>query len=242
MQNVETRDFTYFQDQDGKKITWSLILDMEGDKNGMVWVATTWGIFGMNADNAFDADFRVYKPKDEANSYILDNVYVTRISVDEYNRKWVGTLDDGMYLLNEDCSKVLKHFNTSNSCFPNEKVISICWNPKTKSVFVGFNGALLEYKPENIDSYTDIIVAPNSVTPDFQGVITLDKVPVNSTLYVKNSKGEIVKTLQATSSKVYWNCLNEENEYVETGKYTLSVKLNNQNQVKDNILQFSVIK
>ena len=242
MQNVETRDFTYFQDQDGKKITWSLILDMEEDKNGMVWVATTWGIFGMNADNAFDADFRVYKPKDEANSYILDNVYVTRISVDEYNRKWVGTLDDGMYLLNEDCSKVLKHFNTSNSCFPNEKVISICWNPKTQSVFVGFNGALLEYKPENIDSYTDIIVAPNSVTPDFQGVITFDKVPVNSTLYVKNTKGEIVKTLQATSSKVYWNCLNEENEYVETGKYTLSVKLNNQNQVKDNILQFSVIK
>ena len=96
--------------------------------------------------------------------------------------------------------------------------------------------------PENEDDFTDIIVTPNSVTPDFKGLITFDSVPVNSTLYVKNSKGEIVKTLQATSSKVYWNCLDEENKCMETGKYTLSVKLNNQNQVKDNILQFSVIK
>ena len=241
-QNIETKDFEYFYDQDGKKITWIFILDMEEDKDGIVWVASTGGLFALNAKNAFDADFRVHKPKDNANNYILDNIYVTRISIDEYNRKWVGTLDGGVYLLNEDCSKVLKHFNSTNSCFPNEKVLSICWNPKTKSVFVGFNGALLEYKPENEDYFTDIIVTPNSVTPDFKGLITFDNVPVNSTLYVKNSKGEIVKTLQATSSKVYWNCLNEENEYVETGKYTLSVKLNNQNQVKDNILQFSVIK
>lgn len=241
-QNIESKDFTYLYDQEGKKITWAYILDLEEDKNGIVWVATMFGFFGLNPNDAFNADFRVIKPKDSSNNYILDNLFITRICVDEYNRKWVGTIDDGVYLLNEDCSKVLKHFNTSNSYFPNEKVLSICWNPKTQSVFVGFNGALLEYKPENVDNYTDIIVTPNHVTPDYKGFISFDKVPVNSTLYVKNTRGEIVKTLQATSSKVYWNCLNEENENVETGIYTLSVKLNNQNQVKDNILQFSIIK
>lgn len=241
-QNIESKDFTYFYDQDGKKITWGYVLDMEEDMDGIVWVATMVGFWGLNLENAFNVDFRVHKPKNSANNYILDNLFITRICVDEYNRKWIGTIDDGVYLLNEDCSKVLKHFNSTNSCFPNEKVLSICWNPKTKSVFVGFNGALLEYKPENEDYFTDIIVTPNSVTPDFKGLITFDNVPVNSTLYVKNSKGEIVKTLQATSSKVYWNCLDEENKCMETGKYTLSVKLNNQNQVKDNILQFSVIK
>lgn len=241
-QNIETKDFAYFYDQDGKKITWGYVLDIEEDMDGIVWVATMVGFWGLNLENAFNVDFRVHKPKNSANNYILDNLFITRICVDEYNRKWIGTIDDGVYLLNEDCSKVLKHFNSTNSCFPNEKVLSICWNPKTKSVFVGFNGALLEYKPENEDYFTDIIVTPNSVTPDFKGLITFDNVPVNSTLYVKNSKGEIVKTLQATSSKVYWNCLDEENKYVETGKYTLSVKLNSQDTVKDYILQFSVIK
>ncbi len=241
-QNIETKDFEYFYDQDGKKITWIFILDMEEDKDGIVWVASTGGLFALNAKNAFDADFRVHKPKDNANNYILDNIYVTRISIDEYNRKWVGTLDGGVYLLNKDCSKVLKHFNSTNSCFPNEKVLSICWNPKTKSVFIGFNGALLEYKPENEDDFTDIIVTPNCVTPDFKGLITFDSVPVNSTLYVKNSKGEIVKTLQATSSKVYWNCLDETEKQVKTGMYYLAVKLANKEHLHDNIAKIYIVE
>lgn len=241
-QNIESREFTYFYDQDGKKVTWGLIFDIEEDKNGILWFASTWGLFSMNAENAFNEDFSIIKPKDKHNNYILDNVFVTCISTDEYNRKWVGTLDDGIYLLNEDCSKVLKHFNSSNSIFPNDKVFSICWNSNTKSVFVGLNGCLLEYIPENYDDISKISVNPNHITPDYKGFVIFDNIPINSILYIKNSNGEIVKNIQATSSKVYWNCTNNDNIPVETGNYTLSVKLNNQIEENDNILHFSVIK
>ena len=47
------------------------------------------------------------------------------IAIDEYNRKWVGTLDGGLYMLNADCSKVIKHFDSSNACFPSNNVFAV---------------------------------------------------------------------------------------------------------------------
>lgn len=236
------RHFDSFFDQDGRKTYWNLVFDFEEDKNGMVWMSHAWGITGFNPQEAFNEDFRVIRPKDDTGKYILDNVFSTFITVDDYNRKWVGTLDDGVYLLNEDCTKVLKHFNSSNSCFPNDKVHSICWNSNTQSVFIGFYGGLLEYKPENENDYTEIFVTPNRITPDYKGNITFNKVPVNSTLYIKNKKGETVKTIQASSSKAYWNGVDEKGKQVKTGTYYLSIKLANDEQVHDKVAQFSVIR
>lgn len=235
------KKFDSFFDQDGRKINWNLVFDFEEDKNGMVWMSHAWGITGFNPQEAFDDDFRVIRPKDGNGKYILDNVFSTFITVDDYNRKWVGTLDNGVYLLNADCTKVLKHFNSSNSCFPNDKIHSICWNSNTQSVFIGFYGGLLEYKPENEDNISNVYVTPNRKTPDYMGDIVFNNIPVNSTLYIKNKKGEIVKNIQATSSKVYWNGLDETGKQVKTGTYYLSVKLANKELLHDKVAQFSII-
>lgn len=243
IENPKYKDFTYFVDQDGRKITCSLILDFEEDKNGIVWVAHTWGLFGMRLNEAFDEDFRVIRPKDNSiGFFVLDNVFVTTIAVDDYNRKWVGTADDGVYLLNADCSKVLKHFNTTNACFPNNKVYSICWNSATQSVFIGFNGGLLEYKPENTDDCSMFFVEPTHITPENQGKVTIHNVPVNSTLYIKNAEGTTVKTIDVTSSITYWDCLDEENNHVNTGVYTFSVKPEGQEQIQENLAQIHIVK
>ncbi len=239
---IKKKQFDGFFDQDGRKTYWNMVFDFEEDKTGIVWMSHAWGITGFNPQEAFNDDFRVIRPKDDTGKYILDNVFSTFITVDDYNRKWVGTLDDGVYLLNADCTKVLKHFNSSNSCFPNDKVYSICWNSNTQSVFIGFYGGLLEYKPENDDNYADIFVVPNRKTPDYVGDIVFNNVPVNSMLYIKNKKGEIVKNIQATSSKVYWNGLDETEKQVKTGTYYLSVKLANKEKLHDKVAQFYVME
>ncbi|MBQ7941269.1 MAG: hypothetical protein IJ328_02535 [Muribaculaceae bacterium] len=243
-QITESKQFKSFYDQEGKKMYWNLILDFEEDVNGIVWAAYPWGIIGINPEDVFKPDFRVIRPKSGENpsKYVLDNVFCTCISVDEYNRKWVGTLDDGVYLLDADCSKVLKHFNTSNSCMPNDKIRTICWNPSTQSVFMGFYGGLLEYKPENTDVYSNINITPSRVTPDFKGSVMFSGVPVNSTLFVKNSEGEVVRTIQAASSKEWWDCLDYNGIPVKTGVYYLSVRLNNQEQIHEKAAQLYIIE
>ena len=75
-----------------------------------------------------------------------------------------------------------------------------------------------------------------------KGKIIFDKLPINSTLYVKKSNGEIVKTLQCNNSKMYWNGITDTNKTLETGLYSISLKLHNSDSVEDNVMNFTVIK
>ena len=236
--------FKHFTAQDGQQMNLHGPFDFEEDKNGIVWMGQYYGFCGFNPSEAFNDGFKVIRPKDKDNpgTVTLNNQGITAISVDDYNRKWMGTLDDGFYLLNEDCTKVLKHFNTSNSCLPNDRVLAIRWNPSTQSVFVGFNGGLIEYIPENTSDYSRITVTPKRITPEYKNDIIIDNVPLNATLFIKNAKGETVKTLQADTSTVYWDGTTDTGKRAETGRYSLSVKLSGDDTTHDNVFSFMVIK
>lgn len=236
--------FKNFTSQDGHRMEVNTPFDFEEDKNGIVWMGQYYGFCGFNPSEAFNDDFKVIRPKDKDNpgTIMLNNQGVTAISVDDYNRKWMGTLDNGFYLLNEDCTQVLKHFNTSNSCIPNDRVLAIRWNPSSQSVFVGFNGGMIEYIPENTSDYSKIKVTPKRITPDFKDDVIIDNVPLNATLFIKNSKGETVKTLHADTSRVYWDGTTNIGKRADTGKYSLSVKLSGDDNTHDNVFSFIVIK
>lgn len=239
---LKSKRFSEYIDQEDKRISILTTFDLEEDKNGIVWIGAYYGLVGLKLSEVFNDDYKVIRPKTNGNDYALDNIGITAISTDDYNRKWMGTMDDGFYLLNEDCTQVLKHFNTANSCLPNDRVYAIRWNPTTQSVFVGFNGGMVEYKPENVSDYSKIAVEPSRITPDFRGDVIIDNVPVGATLYIKNGNGDIVRTITADSSRVYWDCNTEAGSRVETGKYSISVQLSGESSVIDGVISFYVIK
>ena len=216
---TQSKEFKSFIDQDGNRVKWKTILDFEEDMNGDVWMVHSGGIVAFNPNDIFKEDFKVRKPKNANNKYTLDNVFSTCISVDDYNRKWIGTVDDGFYLLNEDCTEVLQHFNTYNSCIPNNKVLSIEWNPKTQSVFVGFCGGLIEYKPEEYLAKQNIVAQPNVVSPDYKEYVKFLNVPENSVLTIKDSDGKVIRTIKPVGSEYFWDCTRENGSIVGTGEY-----------------------
>lgn len=219
---VKEKDFSNFIDKENKKVKWNLILDFKEDLNDTIWMAYNGGIVAFNPNDIFKEDFKVRKPKNANNKYTLDNVFSTCISVDDYNRKWIGTVDDGFYLLNEDCTEVLQHFNTYNSCIPNNKVLSIEWNPKTQSVFVGFCGGLIEYKPEEYLAKQNIVAQPNVVSPDYKEYVKFLNVPENSVLTIKDSDGKVIRTIKPVGSEYYWDCTHENGSRVGTGEYIVT--------------------
>lgn len=223
-QNTKVKSFSNLIDQDGKKVKWNYFFDIEEDKNGIVWVAYSSGIFGFKPEEVFNKNFKVVKPKNKENKskYTLENVFSTCISVDDYNRKWIGTKDDGFYLLNENCTEVLQHFNIYNSCIPNNNVLSIKWNPKTQSVFVGFCGGLIEYKPEEYLAKQNIVAQPNVVSPDYKEYVKFLNVPENSVLTIKDSDGKVIRTIKPVGSEYYWDCTHENGSRVGTGEYIVT--------------------
>ena len=223
-QNTKVKSFSNLIDQDGKKVKWNYFFDIEEDKNGIVWVAYSSGIFGFKPEEVFNQNFKVVKPKNKENKskYTLENVFSTCISVDDYNRKWIGTKDDGFYLLNENCTEVLQHFNIYNSCIPNNNVLSIKWNPKTQSVFVGFCGGLIEYKPEEYLAKQNIVAQPNVVSPDYKEYVKFLNVPENSVLTIKDYDGKVIRTIKPVGSEYYWDCTRENGSIVGTGEYIVT--------------------
>ena len=179
------------------------------------------GIVGFKPENLFKPNCKVFRPKNKT-IYTIDNIVTSCISVDDYNRKWIGTVDDGFYLLNEDCTEVLQHFNTYNSCIPNNKVLSIEWNPKTQSVFVGFCGGLIEYKPEEYLAKQNIVAQPNVVSPDYKEYVKFLNVPENSVLTIKDSDGKVIRTIKPVGSEYYWDCTHENGSIVGTGEYIVT--------------------
>lgn len=241
---VDRKEFSHFYNKEGKKVYWSYIFDIKEDLNGVVWVASSSGLFSFRPEEFMNSDFRVNNPIDRDNKYkyILESTNVMSISIDEYNRKWVGTYVTGLYLLNEDCSKVLGHYHSGNSCFPNDNVIDVCWNPRTQSVFVGLNGALLEYTPYSNTNVSDVKVYPSNITPQYKGMLKINNVPLNSTIYIHSKDGKLVKTLNATKSQLSWNMLTDKNKPLSTGKYYISIRLPQQDKTNENITTFTVIR
>lgn len=242
LKNIVAKSFYNLKDQDGNKIKWNLIFDFEEDLKNKVWMAYQNGIICFNPEDAFGNNFKVFRPKYKNNSskYILDNIFTTCISVDEYNRKWVGTYDDGFYLLNEDCTEVLKHFNTYNSKLPNNNIHAICWNPITKSVFVGLSGGLIEYKPEEYLAKQNIVAQPNVVSPDYKEYVKFFNVPENSVLTIKDSEGKVIRTIKPIGSEYYWDCTRENGSIVGTGEYIVTASVNEME--KDEKTRIYVIK
>ena len=69
----------------------------------------------------------------------------TAIYIDQGNRKWIGTVDDGVFLMNEDGTKTLEHFTTDNSPLPSNNILSITENGLDGSLFFGTSQGMVEY-------------------------------------------------------------------------------------------------
>jgi len=185
------------------------------------------------------------KLKNNQGKYVLDNVWVSCIAVDEYNRKWVGSADDGVYLLNADGDEVLAHFTQSNSELADNKVISLAWNSLNKSIFIGINGALYEYFPESSlfsSDFSDVMVSPKYIKPDFRDVVRISGLPAGTIVVIKDNSGKTIRTLQSKGADAVWDCINDSGERVETGIYSISVLSADEIVTKDNLAKIYFIK
>ena len=127
-----------YVDQDGKAIIPDRISSFCEDKDGRVWIGTTNGVIEItDPSKAIDPKMTVKRLKTKDGAYLLDGLHATTIDVDKHNRKWIGTLTDGIYYVDEDGENIIEHFNADNSYLPDNLVYSVYVHPITNSVFVG---------------------------------------------------------------------------------------------------------
>ena len=232
--NSETevmRTFTEFTTQEGNKFGSAVhyFYTATEDNNGDVWIGTSEGVIVLpDIENYMDADYACIQVKcyNEATGqyeYLLADNYVTVIAVDSFNRKWIGTNEDGVYLVNEDGSRILGHYTPDNSLLPSPVIYGIDVNRATNEVFIATAKGVASFLPQSgnvsITSYDDVIVLPNPVLPDYKGWITIQGLIDDSTVKITDVEGNIYSQGVSTGSIYKWDGRTATGERVATGTY-----------------------
>jgi hypothetical protein len=204
---------------------------LAADLDGEIWVGTDAG-FGIlyNAGNAFDAsagDFNVQrvKVKYEGNvEYVLGATHITDIEVDGGNRKWFATANAGILLLSADGSEILEQYTTDNSPLISNNIFDLKLDQNTGELFIITDKGLISYRTNSSfedATYSEVVVFPNPVRPNYFGSITMQGIRYNSDVKITDVAGNLVYKTTSNGGTATWDGKTLDGQKAATGVYLI---------------------
>ena len=229
--NDKLISYTNFVNQDGTAITGMTgVSSVKEDKEGNMWIGTNVGVFllepsQVEADNPVFTQVKV--PRNDGTDYadyLLSNVNITAIAVDEGNRKWIGTNGDGVYLISANNIEQVHHFTVSNSHLLSNNIYSIAINNNSGEVYFGTDKGLCSFMSDattiNEEMTKDNVWAyPNPVTPEFTGLITVVGLSYNADVKILSSNGAIIAEGRSNGGTFTWDGNDRKGRRVASGVY-----------------------
>lgn len=226
-----------FINQDGTKIEPYYVRYLAEDKNHDIWVSTSLGPLllqrkEITSDSPVFVQVKV--PRNDGTNfadYLLNGIDITCIAVDGGNRKWFGTIGNGVYAISDDCMTQIHHFTTTNSKLLSNNIESIAVNEKTGEVFFGTDKGLCSYMSEagsiNSEMTKDNVWAyPNPVKPDYTGLITITGLSFDADIKIVTSNGILVNQGRSTGGTYTWNAKDQKGKRVASGIYMVETATN----------------
>jgi hypothetical protein len=202
---------------------------LAADFDGELWIGTETGFAILyNAANAFDAQPGDYNAQQikvnfEGNGeYVLGKTHITDIEVDGGNRKWMATANGGIILLSEDGSEILEQFTTDNSPIISNTIFDLQLNQETGELFIITDKGLVSYRTNATyedPEYSNVVVFPNPVKPNFFGPVTIQGIRFDSDVKVTDVAGNLIYRTTSNGGTATWNGQNLNGEKVPTGVY-----------------------
>ena len=219
-----------FTNQDGVSYDIYQVYDIAEDRNGSIWVGTNVGVFVIDNPEKFFNDGVFKQIKIARNDgtgladYFMSGVYIKAIEVDGADRKWIGTNNNGIYLVSADGQKTLHHFTTENSPLPSDCIESIAINDESGEVFIGTDKGIASYKGDAITAAdklvkSEVYVYPNPVRADYNGYISVVGLTHGCLVKIVDAAGLLVDEGESNGGMYSWNGRNQRGEKVASGVY-----------------------
>ena len=220
-----------FIDQDGKTYDVYRTSALCEDEQGRVWIGTSNGVIEItDPSKALDPTMTVKRLKlkndngEGYSDYLLDALHVTSIAVDENNRKWISTINSGVYYVSEDGDKIYEHFTADNSYLPGGEVYNVYVHPMTGSVFMGTQNGLVEYNSKSSsasEDFSNVYAYPNPVKPNYTGWITIKGLMNNSYVKIIDNTGNVLYTTTSIGGIITWDGCDVNGNRVKAGVYNV---------------------
>ena len=222
---------TSFYNQDGTRYTPNLYYCATEDADGYVWIGTSDGVFvSYDPSAVFSNNFylsQVKVPRNDGSNladYLLSGVGVKCITIDGGNRKWMGTVDNGVYLISADGLETIAHFTTENSPLISDEINDIAINGETGEVFIATTAGLCSFQgdatdPANSMKSDNLKVFPNPIRPEYQGNVHITGLMYNSNVKIVSAAGKLVTEGTSVGGEFSWNCCYKTGKRVASGIY-----------------------
>ena len=216
--------------QDGTSYTINQVYTIKEDKKGEIWVGTDVGMFVIkNPEKFFDDGIftQIKVPRNDGTGladYLFSGAIVTAIETDGADRKWVGTMNNGIYLVSADGLEMIHHFTTENSILPSNDIKSIAINNKSGEVFIGTANGIVSYMsdataPEATLQESSVHAYPNPVKASYSGNISIVGLTYDCELKIVDAAGYLIAEGTSTGGQFTWNGRNAKGEKVASGVY-----------------------
>lgn len=228
-----TQHFSTVQEHGGKTIDFSIINCMALDKKGSIWFGSDIGFFIIHQPTklpnygSLPIAFRPVGGEEPPYYRILDNIAIKSIAVDNLNNKWMGTENDGIYLLSENGTEVIKHYDMSNSPLVSNNISSLSFDEKNGIMYIGtpfgLNSITLSSNSIQDSNTSDIKVYPNPLEPENQDLITISGLDQGMSINILDASGNTVHNGVAISSVYEWIPRTMSGGRLPSGIYTIVI-------------------
>ncbi len=217
--------------QNGLRYTPDCYYCVTEDLNGAIWIGCTQGVFTSSApsqvlENSFTWTQPIVPRNDGTGlgDYLLDGVPVKCVAIDGGNRKWIGTVSNGVYLVSADGTEAIEHFTESNSPLISDEINDIAINGTTGEVFIATAKGLCSYQGDATDPSTSMSsdalkVFPNPVRPEYSGNVHVTGLMSNSVVKIVSASGKLVAEGTSIGGEYSWDCCYSTGKRVASGIY-----------------------
>ena len=225
-ENIVNQDGTRLNIQEG-------IRCVAEDLEHNIWVGSSVGPFMLESSEIEDGGStftQVKVPRNDGTNYadyLLTGIDISSIAIDGGNRKWIGTFNNGVYLISADNMTQIHHFTTDNSKLLSNTIMSIAINPTSGEVFFGTDKGLCSYISDatatNSEMTTDNVWAyPNPVEPGYAGPITITGLSLNADIKILSANGAIVNEGHSNGGTYVWDGCDQKGRRVASGIYMVA--------------------
>ena len=202
------------------------------DKEGEVWIGTERGIARFifpqfvitGSQEERRAQWLINEDPDAASPFLLRDINVTAMAVNAANQKWIGTAAEGIWLLNETGSAILKRFTAENSPLFSDAIRDISVNDVTGEVYISTDAGLSVYQDVPLAaslSMDKLKVYPNPFLYERHSSISIENLSEITTIRILGVDGALIQTIESRGGRASWDGRDSQGHEVGSGVYII---------------------
>ena len=218
------------------------------DNNNQLWIGTFEGLRVLYNPSSF---FSTENPRaepiiildDGIPSELLFEQFISDITVDGSNNKWIATSDSGAFYLSENGNETIYHFTKDNSPLPTNTINQIKVDGETGRVYFATPKGIVSFQGNATsprDNLNNVYTFPNPVRPDYDGDVTIRGLVENANIKITDIAGNLVFETTAEGGSIQWNLTAFGKHKVASGVYV--VLISNEDGTETTINKIMVIR